>query len=97
LASPSYSVDKLAAARKIGGLVGAIAFPPAAILGLGEVGTGEANPCVKNGSGKAKPAAQPAASTTPSVTKDPAGAAKGALEGVTKSLGGGLKGLFGTK
>ena len=97
LASPSYSVDKLAAARKIGGLVGAVAFPPAAILGLGEVGTGDANPCLKKASGKAKPAAQPAASKTPSVTKDPAGAAKDALEKATKGLGGGLKSLFGTK
>ncbi|MBM3511808.1 MAG: AsmA family protein, partial [Alphaproteobacteria bacterium] len=33
-ANPSVGPDELAAARKIGGLIGAFAFPPAALLGL---------------------------------------------------------------
>ncbi|MBL4721483.1 MAG: AsmA family protein [Alphaproteobacteria bacterium] len=97
LANPSYSVDKLAAAQKIGGIVGALVFPPAAILSLGELGTGDANPCLKKASGASKPASAPATKPAPTIAKDPAGAAKDALEKATKGLTGGLKGLFGTK
>ena len=52
LANPSYSVDKLAAARKVGGLLGAFVFPPAVLLGLGELGTGEDNPEAGLGQGE---------------------------------------------
>ena len=96
LANPSYSVDKLAAARKVGGLLGAFVFPPAVLLGLGELGTGEDNPCLKRASGKAKPAeTAPAEKPVPSVTENPVGAATDALEKATKGVGGVLKGLFG--
>jgi AsmA family protein len=98
LANPSYSVDKLAAARKVGGLVGAFVFPPAALLGLGELGTGDDNPCLKQASGKAQPAtvSQPESpAPTPSVTENPVGAATDALEKAKKGVGGVLKGLFG--
>ena len=45
LAKPQYGVNKLAAARKIGGILAGIAFPPALIAGLAEPGTGEPTPC----------------------------------------------------
>lgn len=85
LANPSFGVNKLAAARKIGGLVGGIAFPPALLLGLGETGAGEASSCL--GGGKAQPAAdKPAASGNP---------VNDAVKGVTDGVGGSLKKLFG--
>ena len=71
-------------------LVGGIAFPPALIIGLGETGTGEANPCLKGSSGGAKPAEK---SSNPVE-----GAVKGvgdAVKGVGEGVGGALKGLFG--
>ncbi|MDD9916489.1 MAG: AsmA family protein, partial [Rhodospirillaceae bacterium] len=55
LAEPSYGPSKIAAARKVGGLLGAFVFPPALIIGLAETGTGEDNPCLAGG--KPKPAA----------------------------------------
>ena len=59
MANPSFGVNKLAAARKIGGLVGGFSHsPPALLLGLAETGSGETNSCL--GGGKAKPAAKPA-------------------------------------
>ncbi len=44
---PVASPQALGAARKIGGLLGIIFFPPAALLGLGELGAGEAPACSK--------------------------------------------------
>ena len=85
LANPEYSPDKLAAARKIGGLLGVVLFPPAAILGLGELGAGADNPCVqqaKSGGGTAKKKEE---------TGVAAGVLKSAGEGITK----GLQSLFG--
>jgi AsmA family protein len=92
LANPSYSVDKLAAARKVGGLLGGFVFPPALLLGLGELGTGDDNPCLKQASGKAKPTAP--SKPAPSITENPAGAASDALDKATKGVGDALKGLF---
>jgi uncharacterized protein involved in outer membrane biogenesis len=48
LRAPTFTPEKLATARKAGGLlaaVGIIAFPPAALLGLGELGSDD-NPCL---------------------------------------------------
>ena len=39
LANPTITPDTLATAKKIGGILGAIVFPPAAIIGLGEIGS----------------------------------------------------------
>ena len=50
LASPSFAPEKFATARKGAGLlaaVGFISFPPAILLGLGELGSGDANPCLE--------------------------------------------------
>ncbi|MDH3242128.1 MAG: AsmA family protein, partial [Alphaproteobacteria bacterium] len=45
LASPEYSLDTTAVARRVGGLLGALAFPPALILVLGELGTFKDGDC----------------------------------------------------
>ncbi len=89
LAKPEFGVNKLAAARKIGGLVGGIAFPPALIVGLGETGAGEESSCGKGAKGK--PVAKPAATGAPSVTD----AVKEPLKSIEKGVGGTLKKLFG--
>ena len=54
LAAPSAKPEQLGLARKGAGLlaaVGAISFPPAILLGLGELGTGDDNPCLRIASG----------------------------------------------
>lgn len=87
LAKPEYGVNKLAAARKIGGIVGGIAFPPALIVGLAEVGTGEDNPCLKQAKGK--PAAkQEQSAPSESTTGNP-------VKSIKEGVGGTLKKLFG--
>ncbi len=85
LANPIFGLEKVAAARKAAGvlaLVGGLAFPPAALLGLGEMGAGDDHPCLQIAQGKG--AAAPA-------EKKQEGGVKGALEDV----GSKLKGLFG--
>jgi hypothetical protein len=83
LANPKYGVDKLAAARKVGGLLGTVFFPPAALLGLGELGVGDDNPCVQQAKSGGKQKAG-----------ESSGAA-GVLKGAGDSISKGLKGLFG--
>ena len=53
LAEPTFRPDGLAAARKIGGLLGSTLFPPAALLGLGELGSSTDNSCLKIAAGEA--------------------------------------------
>jgi len=90
-AEPTFRPDELATARRLGGLLGAALFPPAALLALGDMGTGDDNPCLKiaKGGGK-KPAAktseQPAASKATEALKSP-------MDAVKKGLGS----LFGKK
>lgn len=89
LANPTFTPDTLATAKKIGGILGAIAFPPAAILGLGELGSGD-NSCLQTAKADSpQPQAEPSAPETPveAVTDT----AKDAIEDVGK----GLKKLFG--
>ena len=88
LASPTVTPDTLATAKKIGGILGAIAFPPAAIIGLGELG-GSDNPCLQTA--KADTPLQPEKSKPSSPVESATDAAKDAIEGV----GEGLKKLFG--
>jgi len=92
LADPSIRLNPLAAAAKIGGLIGTFVFPPAAVVTLGELGASNDNPCLKQASGK-----QPAATGTSE------GGAAGAVKDlekkldadVKKKLDEGIKKLFG--
>ncbi|NNE84324.1 MAG: AsmA-like C-terminal region-containing protein, partial [Alphaproteobacteria bacterium] len=89
LANPTFTPDTLATAKKIGGILGAIAFPPAAILGLGELGSSD-NSCLQTAKADSpQPQAEPSKPETPveAVTDS----AKDAIEDVGK----GLKKLFG--
>jgi hypothetical protein len=47
LKEPNYRLKKSETARKAIGVVGLFVFPPAALIGLGELGTGEENPCLR--------------------------------------------------
>jgi len=84
LASPEYALDKKGVARKVGGLLGVMMFPPAAVLGLGELGAGDDNPCVQQAKSGGKAEKKSGSGGASGVLKD-------AGEGITK----GLKGLFG--
>ena len=87
LGKPEFGVNKLAAARKIGGILGGFVFPPALILGLAEAGTGEQTSCTGSGKQSDRKSA-----SAPSTESDPVG---GALKKLEKGVGGVLKGLFG--
>lgn len=84
LARPEYSLEKLGVARKVGGLLGVVMFPPAAIIGLGELGLGDDNPCIQQAKSGAQQDAGEESGGSGNILKD-------AGEGITK----GLKGLFG--
>ncbi|MBI3127834.1 MAG: AsmA family protein [Candidatus Tectomicrobia bacterium] len=86
LANPKVRPDELAVARRLGGIAGIFIFPPAAIAGLGDLGSAD-NPCLKL---MAAPGQPPA--------KQPTSAAGKAAEELKKGvegIGQGLKGLFG--
>lgn len=90
LMRPKFRPDELALARKLGGLIGVFIFPPAAIAGLGELGSWD-NPCLQIMSGKGVP---PAPQTSPSLTDTGKKAVEGLKKGI-EGIGEGLKGLFG--
>lgn len=97
LASPTFTPEKLGVARKAGGIlaaVGAISFPPAIVLGLGELGTGEDNPCLTlastHTSGQVKPDAKRQNGQKGNVIERAADDVGDAL----KSAGGAIRGLF---
>ncbi len=90
LANPTFTPDELATVKKLGGIIGLAIFPPAAIIGLADLG-GSDNPCVKMAqAGQKAPPPQNTGSQPSSVedaVKDPVKA----LEGV----GQGIRSLFG--
>ena len=91
-AEPTFRPDELATARRLGGLLGATLFPPAALLALGDLGTDDDHPCLKlaKGGGAKKPAAKTA--------EQPAtGTAEGAVKAPLDALKKGLGSLFGKK
>ncbi len=86
LARPRYTLEKSGMARKALGVVGLFAFPPAALIGLGELGTGERNPCLQIAAEGTVPEEK-----SENVVERGGTAIKETLEGV----GGKLKGLLG--
>lgn len=81
LANPEYSLDKLAVAAKVGGVLGIVFFPPAAVIGLVDLGAGDDNPCIQ----KAKAGEQ----------QEGSGGAVETLKDAGKGITEGIKGLFG--
>jgi len=51
LATPAFQPDELGVVRKLGGIVGVVLFPPAALLWLGELGSGGDNACLELAAG----------------------------------------------
>lgn len=92
LADPRFRPDTGAALKKLGGLVGIALFPPAAIVGLGELGGG-GNACVKIASAPGKARARPA--SRPASPEKAVRELKEGAEGVVKGLKKGLRGIFG--
>ncbi len=90
LAEPTFAPDEAAVVRKLGGVLGAMVFPPAAILGLGEMGSAD-NPCLN----LATTATGQIHAAPESENKSPVGAAGDAVKNVIEGVGEGLKRLFG--
>ncbi len=93
LANPEYNLDKTAVARRVGGLLGGIAFPPALILGLGELGTFEDGNCIEqtdSGAGQST-----TEQTEKAPEKQPSSLPGKILKGTGDTITKGLKGLFG--
>ena len=72
---PEYSLDRKAAALRVGGLLGGLVYPPALIIGLGELGTFGEGDCVgvkepAEGQAQPTPAAQPAQPAQPGQAAD---------------------------
>jgi hypothetical protein len=93
LASPTFTPDELATVRKLGSLLGFAVFPPAAIIGLAELGSG--NPCVELArQGTKAPPQQQSDGPADSVGKAVEDAVK-EPEKVIEGVGKGLRNLFG--
>lgn len=96
LLEPTFTPEKLATARKAAGLlaiVGGISFPPAILLGLGEMGTGEENPCRKLVSGDVT--STPKGEKQPDDKNSRTSTVVDGVKGTLDSVGSKLKGLFG--
>ncbi len=94
-ADPTYRPDELATMRRLGGLLGATLFPPAALLALADMGTDDDHPCLKIAKGGSQ---KPAAKTDAKTAEQPAtGTATEAAKTPLDALKKGLGGLFGTK
>ena len=94
LAEPTFAPDEAAVVRKLGGVLGVVVFPPAAILGLGEMGSAD-NPCLNlatTATGQTHAAPEPENKSPVGVAGD---AVKGVIEGVGEGIGEGLRRLFG--
>ena len=89
-ANPEFRPEAGAALKKLGGLAAIALFPPAAVVGLGELG-GDDNECLKSAAGpKAGAAAQPRSPSPEKAVREIGDNLKGAV----KDIGRGLKGLF---
>jgi hypothetical protein len=93
LANPEYSSDRAAVRRRVGGLLAGLVYPPALIIGLGELGTFGAGDCAaraESTGGQATPE-QPEPTTEQEPAHLPGQILKGTGETITK----GLEGLLG--
>ena len=93
-ANPEFRPETGAALKKLGGLAAIALFPPAAVVGLGELGGGD-NECLKVAT--AKPEAKAAAQTGPASPETAVRELRDNLKGAVKNIGRSLKGLFGGK
>ena len=93
LSEPFVQLDTGQTVKRIGGLLGLFVFPPAAIVGLGELGS-EKNECVKiasSGQSYDREAAQDASSAP---RPRPDRNAKQAIEGLVEGIAGGLQNIL---
>ncbi len=88
-AEPTFRPDELATARRLGGLLGRTMFLPLALLALGDMGSGEDNPCLKIAKADADP--------SPAKAPEQPSASGAADDGPLDSLKKGLDSLFGKK
>lgn len=88
-ADPEFRPDTGAALKKLGGLAAIALFPPAAIVGLGELG-GDENECLKDAAAGPGAAPQPAPASPEKAVRQ----LRDNLKGAVKDIGRGLKGLF---
>ncbi len=93
-ANPKFRPEAGAALKKLGGLVGVALFPPAAVVGLGELGR-EGNECLEIATAPPKPG--PAAQPGPASPEKAARQLRDKLKGAVKDIGRGLKGLLGDR
>ncbi len=89
LKRPTYSLKQGAVARKLGGLVGSLIFPPALIAGLAEFGVNSESPCLV----EATTAVGAESLDGAAEEKKPAGLIE-AVEGLGAGVTKGLKGLL---
>ena len=95
LASPKFRPNPGATLKKLGGLLGLAIFPPAALAGLGELGTGE-NECVEIAASNRDTVS--ATQTEAPLSRIPEAVVEGLTEDAEElvdDLLGGLKGLLG--
>ena len=94
LAQPTFSLDETAVARRLGGLLGAIVFPPALLLGLGDLSS-EDNPCLKIAAA-GEVAVQPAeAAVQPADAANPIERAGDGVRDAVEGVARGLRNLLG--
>ena len=107
--APSFAPDEAASAMKIGALLGATLFPPAALAAFVDTGSGDDNPCLQiaaqkpdsvrtNVSVRAPKKKSASKSTTEDMADKAADVTKAAgksIKGAVEGLGKSLKGLFG--
>ena len=90
-AEPKIRPDTGAVLKKLGGLAALALFPPAALIGLGELG-GDNNECLKTAAASPKTGA--AAQPRPPSPEKAVRELKDNLKGAVKDIGRSLKGLF---
>ena len=93
LMRPVYNLDEKAVALRVGGLLGGLFYPPALIIGLGELGTFSDGDCVgiEAPPGAEGVAEQAAPATEPEPKRLPGRIIKGTGDSITR----GLQKLFG--